>query len=88
MYDAEFICVCGFRFKEHFLETEVSQVQDLENFYIRCPRCGEEASPPLPATGPGKAISQKGLVLRKRLFPVYPQITQIAQISPFRIRHC
>jgi hypothetical protein len=45
MYDAEFICVCGFRFKEHFLETEVSQVQDLENFYIRCPRCGEEASP-------------------------------------------
>ncbi len=45
MFDAEFVCACGFTFKEHFLETEVSQVEDLEKFYIRCPRCGEEASP-------------------------------------------
>ena len=45
MFDAEFVCPCGFTFKEHFLETEVSQIEDLENFYIRCPRCGEEASP-------------------------------------------
>ena len=45
MFDAEFVCACGFTFKEHFLDTEVSQVQDLEKFYIRCPRCGEEASP-------------------------------------------
>jgi hypothetical protein len=45
MFAAEFVCACGFTFKEHFLETEVSQVEDLEKFYIRCPRCGEEASP-------------------------------------------
>jgi hypothetical protein len=44
MFEAEFGCACGFAFKERFLETEVSQVADLENFYIRCPRCGEEAS--------------------------------------------
>ncbi len=45
MFDAEFVCACGFTFKERFLETEVSQVEDLEDFYARCPRCGEEASP-------------------------------------------
>jgi hypothetical protein len=45
MFDAEFVCACGFTFKDHFLETEVSRVEDLENFYVRCPRCGEEASP-------------------------------------------
>jgi hypothetical protein len=44
MFEAEFICACGFKFKEPFLVTEVSQVEDLENFYVRCPRCGEEAS--------------------------------------------
>jgi hypothetical protein len=45
MYEAEFVCPCGFTFKELFLETEVSQASDLENFYVRCPRCGEEAFP-------------------------------------------
>jgi hypothetical protein len=45
MFEAEFVCTCGFMFKERFLETEVSQLADLENFYVRCPRCGEEASP-------------------------------------------
>ena len=45
MFEAEFVCTCGYTFKETFLETEVSQAADLENFYVRCPRCGEEASP-------------------------------------------
>ncbi len=45
MFEAEFVCTCGFTFKEHFLETEVSVAADLENFYVRCPRCGEEALP-------------------------------------------
>ena len=45
MFEAEFVCTCGFTFKEPFLETEVSVAADLENFYVRCPRCGEEASP-------------------------------------------
>lgn len=45
MREAEFVCTCGFTFKELFLETEVSGAADLENFYVRCPRCGEEASP-------------------------------------------
>jgi hypothetical protein len=45
MFEAEFVCTCGFRFKERVLETEVSQESDLEDFYVRCPRCGEEVSP-------------------------------------------
>jgi len=45
MLEAEFICNCGFSFKESFLESEVSQASDLEDFYARCPRCGEEARP-------------------------------------------
>ena len=45
MFEAEYVCTCGFTFKEPFLETEVSAAADLENFYVRCPRCGEEASP-------------------------------------------
>ena len=44
MFEAEFVCTCGFKFKERFLETEVTQESDLKNFYVRCPRCGEEAS--------------------------------------------
>jgi len=45
MFEAEFVCTCGFTFKERFQETEVPLAADLENFYVRCPRCGEEASP-------------------------------------------
>ena len=45
MFEAEFVCPCGFKFKERFLATEVSQESDLEDFYVRCPRCGEEAFP-------------------------------------------
>ncbi len=45
MFEAEFVCACGFTFTELFQETEVSLAADLENFYVRCPRCGEEASP-------------------------------------------
>jgi len=45
MFEAEFVCTCGFTFKERFLEAEVSRAADLENFYVRCPRCGEEAFP-------------------------------------------
>jgi hypothetical protein len=45
MFEAEFVCACGFKFKERFLDSEVSQESDLENFYVRCPRCGEEATP-------------------------------------------
>jgi phage terminase large subunit GpA-like protein len=45
MVEAEFVCPCGFKFKERFLETEITLAVDLENFYVRCPRCGEEATP-------------------------------------------
>ena len=45
MFEAEFVCTCGFKFKELFLDTEVSQESDLERIYVRCPCCGEEASP-------------------------------------------
>ncbi|NWF55153.1 MAG: hypothetical protein HXY45_10210 [Syntrophaceae bacterium] len=45
MFDAELVCTCGFTFEEPFREAEVSRFDDLENFYVRCPRCGEEASP-------------------------------------------
>ena len=45
MFEAEFVCTCGFEFKELFLDTEVSQESDLKRIYVRCPRCGEEASP-------------------------------------------
>jgi hypothetical protein len=45
MFEAEFVCPCGFRFKERFLETEIMLAVDLDSFYVRCPRCGEEASP-------------------------------------------
>jgi phage terminase large subunit GpA-like protein len=45
MFEAEFVCACGFTFTELFQETEVSLAADLENFYVRCPRCGEETSP-------------------------------------------
>jgi len=45
VWEAEFVCSCGFTFRELFLETEVSVAADLENFYVRCPRCGEEALP-------------------------------------------
>ncbi len=44
MFEAEFVCACGFKFKERFLDTEVSRESDLEDFYVRCPRCGEEAT--------------------------------------------
>ena len=44
MFEAEFVCACGFKFKERFLDSEVNQESDLENFYVRCPRC-EEATP-------------------------------------------
>jgi len=65
MFDAEFVCSCEFTFKEHFLETEVSQVQDLEKFYIRCPRCGEEASP-APCNWPPKSNLAGGIGPEKR----------------------
>jgi phage terminase large subunit GpA-like protein len=54
MFEAEFVCTCGFTFKERFLETEVFLAADLENFYVRCPRCGEEASPRSFQLAPGK----------------------------------
>ena len=44
MVQAEFLCNCGFTFKEIFHESEVSQAEDFERFYARGPRCGEEAS--------------------------------------------
>ncbi len=44
MIQAEFICVCGFVFQESLHETEVSKAEDFEKFYVRCPRCGEEAT--------------------------------------------
>jgi len=44
MFEAEFVCPCGFKFKEFFQETEITLAADLENLYVRCPRCGEEAS--------------------------------------------
>jgi len=44
MIKAEFICPCGFRFVEFLHENEVSRTEDFERFYVRCPRCGEEAS--------------------------------------------
>ena len=43
MFKAEFICKCGFSFQETFQETEVIKAEDLEGFYVRCARCGEEA---------------------------------------------
>jgi len=45
MVEAEFVCPCGFQFRERFLDSEVSLESDLESFYVRCPRCGEEAHP-------------------------------------------
>ncbi len=45
MFEAEFTCNCEFKFIEHFLETEITLAVDLDNFYVRCPRCGEQASP-------------------------------------------
>jgi hypothetical protein len=44
MVQAEFLCYCGFIFEETFHESEVSTTEDFERFYVRCPRCGEEAS--------------------------------------------
>ena len=44
MIKAEFICTCGFIFEESLHENEVSRTEDFERFYVRCPRCGEEAS--------------------------------------------
>jgi hypothetical protein len=44
MVKAEFLCHCGFIFEETFHESEVSTTEDFERFYVRCPRCGEEAS--------------------------------------------
>ena len=44
MIKAEFACTCGFTFQENLLETEVSKEEDFERFYVRCPRCGEEAA--------------------------------------------
>ena len=43
MFKAEFICNCGFSFQETFQGTEVIKAEDLQGFYVRCPRCGEEA---------------------------------------------
>jgi hypothetical protein len=43
MFKAEFICNCGFSFQETFQDTEVIKAEDLQGFYVRCPRCGEEA---------------------------------------------
>jgi hypothetical protein len=43
MFKAKFICNCGFSFQETFQEAEVIKAEDLQGFYARCPRCGEEA---------------------------------------------
>ncbi len=43
MFKAEFLCNCGCSFEETFQETEVIKAEDLQGFYARCPRCGEEA---------------------------------------------
>lgn len=43
MIKAEFTCDCGFIFEETLRENEVSKTEDFERFYVRCPRCGEEA---------------------------------------------
>jgi len=59
MYEAELVCTCGFRFKEQFLETEVSLAADLENFYVRCPGCGEEAIPRSLHLAPERRIRRK-----------------------------
>jgi hypothetical protein len=44
MIRAEFHCTCGFIFQETLLETEASKAEDFERLYVRCPRCGEEAT--------------------------------------------
>jgi hypothetical protein len=44
MIRAEFICICGFVFAENLQENEIGKKEDFERFYVRCPRCGEEAS--------------------------------------------
>jgi phage terminase large subunit GpA-like protein len=44
MIKAEFSCRCGFIFDDTLHESEVSKTEDFERFYVRCPRCGEEAS--------------------------------------------
>jgi phage terminase large subunit GpA-like protein len=44
MIRADFVCLCGFVFTENLQENEASKEEDLERFYVRCPRCGEEAS--------------------------------------------
>jgi hypothetical protein len=44
MVKAEFVCNCGFVFEENLHENEVSQTEDFDRFYVRCPRCGEQAS--------------------------------------------
>ena len=43
MFKAECICNCGFSFQERFQETEAIKAEDLQGFYVGCPRCGEEA---------------------------------------------
>ncbi len=43
MFKAGFICTCGFSFEEIFQEREVIKAEDVQGFYVRCPRCGEEA---------------------------------------------
>jgi hypothetical protein len=43
MFKAEFICNCGFSFQETFQNMEVIKAEDIRGFYVRCPRCGEEA---------------------------------------------
>ncbi len=44
MIRAEFICPRGFVLQEYLHETEVSKAEDFEKFYVRCPRCGDEAT--------------------------------------------
>jgi phage terminase large subunit GpA-like protein len=55
MVKAEFLCNCGFTFEETFHESEVSKTEDFDRFYVRCPRCGEEAS-----LGSWGRIAEKG----------------------------
>jgi phage terminase large subunit GpA-like protein len=59
MIKAEFICPCGFRFEEVLHENEVSRTEDFERFYVRCPRCGEEASLRSWERGPEKSSPRK-----------------------------